>query len=232
MSTTSNGPTVRPPQVLELRGRANLYRLLAQLYAKSVDVTALRVLDEGGVLQELVADGDLRDELLNADEAYIEELAHFHTATFFGPSNHVATYASIHHPEGERRGVLWGSATTWFRRFALDHGLEFKGKGYHGIPDDLHVQLDVIGHMLDREADLVQAEESERVELMQGSLKVLMGVHMLPWVRVFAAAVADFVPRLESAAARTLYGGLAVLTLDLLEAEGARLGVDNEQPEA
>ncbi len=230
MSTTDNGHTVRPPEVLELRERANLYRLLAQLYTTALDVPTLRTLDEGGVLAELVADEALRTALLDADEAFIEELVHSHTATFFGPGSHVATFASMHHPEGDRQGVLWGSATTWFRRFVLDHGLKFEGKDYHGVPDDLHIQLDVIGHMLDREAELIEGGETERVERMRGSLNVLMGVHMLPWVRVFAAAVARFVPQLDLEPAQALYGGLANLTLELLEAEGARLGVGDEQP--
>ncbi len=232
MSDTNPEPVA--PSVVEyeqLCGRADLLRLLAQLFDHPLTAEAIEALADSGLLAEMV-DEEAASALIGADEKLLEELAVAHTAIFSGPGVHIRPYASIHHPRGERKGVLWGDATVWFRRFALDHGLSFEGSGYHGVPDAIGVELDVCATLVRREAELLNAAETARVEAMRGSLATLLGVHMVPWVTPFAAKVREFVPMLECVPVRAFYAGLVGLVLDLLQAEAMRVGGDDAQAQA
>ena len=156
----------------------------------------------------------------------LEELSLAHTAIFCGPGPHVAPYGSVYHPDEGGQGMLWGKTTAWIRRFALDHGLEFEGPGYRGIPDEASVEFELIYRLLARQADLLEMGRLEKACRIEASLARLVGDHTLPWAAGFCDAVVAFSAGLKSRLGAAFYAGLARLAKDLVEDEGRRLGLD------
>ncbi len=201
----------------ELHQRSSLYRLLAQLYRREVKLDLAQRLVETNLLEDLAGDGyDLEPGSLSDPEA-LRDLGREYTRIFIGPGKHVAPYGSVHHPRDLKKGQLWGSTTTWVRRFATDHGLSFEGPTYDGIPDHIGHELELFARLLSGQADALAAGDTELAGRLENSQRHLYTRQLSRWVPIFCDKV-------QEQAARPFYGELARLTVDLLNDEGERIG--------
>ena len=214
-----------PRSAKALAERAALFRLLGHLFLRELDTDLLKRLAEGGFLDEVVEDPEARAALSDPTQKLLDELAVTYAAILIGPGAHVAPYGSVHHPGDKSQGRLWGETTTWLRRFAIDHGLEFKGPGYHGVPDHIGIELELIAKLLARASELTDAGEDVRAQQMVGSLTVLVEQHTQPWVGPFRDRMVSFAARVKSGPGRAFYQGLARLTASLVDDECRALGI-------
>ncbi len=200
-----------------LRERASIYRLLAQLYRHEVKGEIARRLVDTELLKDLAQDGYDLEPAAIADADELAKLGREYTRIFLGPGKHVAPYGSVHHPRDLKKGQLWGSTTTWVRRFASDHGMTFEGPGYDGIPDHIGHELEFFSKLMTGQADALDADDDERAGRLENSQRHLYEKQLSRWVPVFCNKV-------RREAQRPFYGELARLTQDLLDDEGERVG--------
>ena len=210
----SDSTTTQPLALIE---RAALYRLMATLYRSEVTEELGDKLASSGTLGLLQREGfDLEQEAL-ADADELTAIRREYSRVFLGPGKHVPPYGSVHHPDDTRQGNLWGNTTSRIRRFAKDHGLEFGGQSYDGIPDHVAHELELYAKLLESQAGALQDGDDERAERILNSERYLYRQDLSRWVPPFCRKV-------RQAARRPFYAELARLTEVLLEEEGARHG--------
>lgn len=199
---------------IELKERAATYRLLAELYRKELtEPLAKRIIDTQ-VLDSLARYGYERpDDFLDKDS--LRSLRLEFTRVFLGPGKHVQPYGSVHHPDDQKKGQLWGETTTKVRVFAKEHGLTFEGKAYDGMPDHIGHELELFALLLEGEAEAVASDETEKAERLENSQRYLHGEHLSRWIPLFCNKVEKETDG--------LYAAIARLTRDLLGDEGERL---------
>lgn len=136
----------------------------------------------------------------------------------------MAPYGSVHHPGDPKKGQLWGDPSVWVRRFVKAHGLKLEGDAYDGIPDHIGHELELMAQLVAAELRARQAEDTAGAERLRGSQRALLFEQLLRWVPGFCQLVQD-------AAKLPFYDAVARLTVDLLDAERARLQPPSaEQP--
>jgi putative dimethyl sulfoxide reductase chaperone len=198
----------------ELSQRAALYRLMAQLYRSEVTQELSQKLADTGTLGLLERAGyDLEPQAL-ADSEELTAIRREFSRVFVGPGRHVSPYGSVHHPDDKKSGSLWGETTSRLHRFAKDHGLEFAGKGYDGIPDHVGHELEIYAKLLEGHAQALEDGDDEGAERILNSERYLYRQDLSRWVPHFCRKV-------RRAAKRPFYAELARLTEELLEEEGA-----------
>jgi TorA maturation chaperone TorD len=196
----------------EVAQRAALYRLLAQLYRNELTEALAERLRDSGLLGLLQEQGyDLETAAL-ADPEELVNLRREFTRVFVGPGKHVAPYGSAHHPDDPKRGQLWGDTTTKVQRFVKDHGLEFGGKQYDGIPDHIAHELELFAKLLEGRAKAQESGDQERADRIRNSEQYLVREQLSRWVPVFSAKV-------RKSASRPFYAEIARLTAVLVEDE-------------
>ena len=211
-------PETTTQEPIELSQRAALYRLMALLYRNEVTPELGSKLTRSGTLGLLEREGyDLeREALADADE--LTAIRREFSRVFMGPGKHVSPYGSVHHPDDSKSGSLWGETTSRVHRFAKDHGLEFAGKGYDGIPDHVAHELELYAKLLEGRAQAIEDGDDEGAERILNSERYLYRQDLSRWVPHFCRKV-------RRAAQRPFYAELARLTEVLLDEEGARHGV-------
>ncbi len=210
------------PEVGDLQ-RAALWRLLAHLYRKEVDATLAKRVLASGLLEAFAEAGFPVDPSAFEGEEALRSHRVQYARVFLGPRKHASPYGSVYHPLDTRRGQLWGSTTQWFRRFALDHGVTFKGPAYHGIPDHVGHELELYALLLQARARAAEAGDGERVARLSHSISLLHHRQLARWVPLFLDRV------LEIAEPGSFYAQLAGLTRVLLDVEGELVGPAGEE---
>jgi TorA maturation chaperone TorD len=207
----------------DLNNLAAIYRLLSHFYRKEVSPSLVQKLDKSGLLDELERLGYNIDSQKLKDSAFLNDLALEYAKVFIGPGPHLSPYGSIYHPDDQKKGRLWGDTTKWVRRFIMDHGLEFDGKAYDGIPDHISHELEFFSRLAEAEAKARQAGEEEKVERLLNSQRKFFNEQLNKWIPLFCAKV-------SSSARLSFYKEIARLTNDIIEMEKTRL--DELEPES
>lgn len=202
----------------ELRSRAALYRLLAQIYRVELTEALAVGLRDSGTLQLLedAGYGLGPDDLDQAETRH--ELAQEYARIFLGPGPHVSPYGSVHHPRDLEKGRLWGSTTKWMNRFVADHGATLEGQRYDGMPDHIGHELEFLAVLIDAQALALDEGRTEEANRLLHSQWLLHNKQLSRWVPTFCAKVRE-------AAHRPFYSEIARLTVDLLEDETDRVAV-------
>ena len=198
----------------EITDRVALYRVLAQLYRKEVTQNLGERLGESGLLDYLEDQGYDVEKAALADPDELTDLKLEYDRVFLGPGKHVSPYGSVHHPDDARQGQLWGDTTCRIHRFARDHGLEFGGPGYDGIPDHIAHELELYAKLLEGRLRALQEGDLDRAERIHNSEQYLHRENLSRWVPTFSRKV-------RKAARRPFYAEIARLTEALLEEETA-----------
>jgi len=202
----------------ELQGLANGYRLAAQLLRHELTEELVAALLERGVLQELEESGYQLDSGRLSDPEFLQQLRSEYARVFLGPGPHVSPYGSVHHPDDSKKGRLWGDSTIWVRRFAKDHGVDFAGKSYDGIPDHIGHVLELYALLVESELALHSSGDDDKVKRLNNSQRLLLEAQLTRWVP-------SFCDKVREAAELPFYGELARLTQDLVALEADRHSV-------
>ncbi len=204
-----------------LQSTAGIYRILAQLYKRELSPALAGELAKSGFWDGLERGGyDIEKDKLS-DDAFIQSLTIEYSKIFIGPGGHVAPYGSVHHPDDPKTGQLWGDSTTWVRRFVLDHGLKFEGKAYDGIPDHISHEFEFFCHLLEKEAELTEKGETDKVEQIRHAEQLFVKEQLAKWIPPFCEKV-------QAMATLKFYGEIARLTAEIVELDKERLGLSGE----
>ena len=200
-------------------GAAGLCTLLAGLFREELDERIVQALEQRGLLAHLEAEGYQMSRDRLSEPAFLRRLAQEYTTIFVGPGPHVAPYGSMHHPDDAQRGRLWGETTTWVRRFIMDHGLAFEGRGYDGIPDHVGHELEFYAALLQAEAQARDAGETVKAGRLRNSCRSFFEGQLERWLPPFLARVCE-------RATLVFYTEVARLTEALLDLERERLAAE------
>lgn len=207
----------RQDQLADLAGRAALCRLLAEFYRQEVTSQLVETLEKDGLLSHLEANGyKISRERLTSDADFLQELREEFCRIFIGPGKHLVPYGSVHHPDDDKRGELWGETTKKVFRIAKDHGLEFDGKKYDGIADHIGHELELYARLIAAEHEALQSDKEEVAERMVNSQWAVLSQHLLRWVPGFCGKVRDM-------SQVDFYKEVARLTIEFLTEEDERL---------
>ncbi len=195
--------------------RANLYGFLATLFRAEPDVELIHRLADADYITLLRAAGaDLEAAYFQRPEAEVlEELAVEYTRLFIGPGKHVSPHASANMPnEG---GTLWGRSTSDAVARIREAGLDYD-PDYHGLPDHVSVEFELMAALAGREAEAWRAGEEEAALSQRRLQASFIEEHLGHWLP-------EFCRRIIEQAELALYGEMAKLTAAFLEAERADL---------
>ena len=200
--------------------RANLYGFLATLYRAEPDSELIHRLADADYLALLRAAGaDLDAAYFQRPEAEVlEELAIEYTRLFIGPGKHVSPHASANMPD--EGGTLWGRSTSDAVARIREAGLDYD-PDYHGLPDHISVELELMAALAGREAEAWRAGE-EAAALSQREFQAsFVEEHLRHWLP-------EFCRRIIERAELPLFGEMAKLTAAFLEAERADLATKSD----
>jgi TorA maturation chaperone TorD len=200
--------------------RANLYGFLATLYRAEPDSELIHRLADADYLALLRAAGaDLDAAYFQRPEAEVlEELAIEYTRLFIGPGKHVSPHASANMPD--EGGTLWGRSTTDAVARIREAGLDYD-PDYHGLPDHISVEFELMAALAGREAEAWRAGE-EAAALSQREFQAsFVEEHLRHWLP-------EFCRRIIERAELPLFGEMAKLTAAFLEAERADLATESD----
>ena len=200
--------------------RANLYGFLATLYRAEPDSELIHRLADADYLALLRAAGaDLDAAYFQRPEAEVlEELAIEYTRLFIGPGKHVSPHASANMPD--EGGTLWGRSTTDAVARIREAGLDYD-PDYHGLPDHISVEFELMAALAGREAEAWRAGE-EAAALSQREFQAsFVEEHLRHWLPQFCR-------RIIERAELPLFGEMAKLTAAFLEAERADLATESD----
>lgn len=197
--------------------RAALYSILARLYGEALTPDCAGELHDAGFFADLAEMEAGFVEPASLDALDYEGLAVEYTRLFCGPGPHAAPYASVHHPEDQRTGQLWGEVTGEVKRFMAHYGLEPAYPG--GVPDHLGSLCRFMHRVLEAKLDAAARSDAAAVQEADRIMGRFFQRYLSPWVARFVAQAR----RLEPA---PLYAALLALTEEFVaqEADLFRVG--------
>jgi len=149
-----------PFSLEEAAARSGTYRLLARLWLREVDRDLLQKLREPSLGRSFVQAGGIFPA--SQDDRAVEELAMDYCRLFLGPSDHQPPFQSVWQT-GQFHGESAASMKCFVDMLAYDRDSLPRGT----MLDHLGVQLDVMGHLLDR-----AATSHFDAEMLEGVLEI------------------------------------------------------------
>ena len=220
----SQGVDARGGAALTARRRADVYRLLADVFNAEPTAEMLDSLRRPEVVNAFEPLGITFAEELDRLEAdlgkdrLLEELQCEYTRLFIGPGKHVGPYESLHrddHPSGH-----WGPSTAEVKRFVEHHGLSYEQE-FHGMPDHISAEFQFISMLADAEAEALERGEDEKADQAAKIRRTFHLEHVVRWVAVFCDKVVE-------AAAFCFYKDFARMAKALVEIDTDELSTRGE----
>ena len=202
------------------RERGSLYGFLAAIFRREPTSDLLCQIKQPEFADALSDAGVAWDrEFLDSPEKELaEELAVEYTGLFIGPGKHVSPHASANMPD--EGGTLWGRSTSDAVARIREAGLDYD-PDYHGLPDHISVELELMAALAGREAEAWRAGE-EAAALSQREFQAsFVEEHLRHWLP-------EFCRRIIERAELPLFGEMAKLTAAFLEAERADLATKSD----
>lgn len=220
--------------------RANLYNLLATVYAQPPSADLARAILDGTLAKALRDAGldrlalELEDGTGGCDQMDLLSYLEVEYARLFvvpGPG-HVPPYQSMFSEDRadqaeadgtQRRRLdkrhLWGNCAVAAQSMYRRAGLALSGEPRE-VPDHIAMELQFMHHLCSREAEALNgnrvevAAESERLQ------REFLQAHLIPWVGRFCEAVTNITRH-------PLYKAMADLTLAVVAREAEELCADH-----
>ena len=181
---------------------ASVYRLLARLWMREVDLPLLQALATPPLRDTFVAAGGVLPDSL--DQATIDELAIDYCRLLIGPTGHLPPYQSVW-----QSGQLQSQTVTSMQTFIEITGYQPPTESNLTLPDHLALQLDLASHIA--EQFQFAAQDTSDVATLADLRRTYFATH-LRWPSEFLQAVAS---RSDTA----FYKSLASLTESFLQQE-------------
>lgn len=173
------------------QGRANVYRLLADVYREEPSSSFLSKLAEPEISGALGALSlSLNSVLKEAPQnKLVEDLALEYTRLFIGPGSHISPNESMHTEArfGEPNS-LWGEQTVAVKKFMEGAGITIDDS-FTGMPDHITAEFEFMQQLLLKE---VEAWMNGDHELAANILKIenrFYEEHLSQWVSAFCDKV-------------------------------------------
>lgn len=176
--------------------RSNIYNFLSLLYAREPSQELIDEILKPDFVDILSGIGvEFNDEIIKAPrEKLTEDLIVEYTRLFLGPGPHISPHESVYvggyRDRDPKIGLLWGNATAEVKDMAENLGFTYR-EDYHGIPDHLAVELELMGSLAAREYDMLingNAEEAYKCLLQE---KRFLTEHLSRWIGVFCGQVIE-----------------------------------------
>lgn len=175
------------------QGRANVYRLLADVYREEPSSSFLSKLAEPEISGALGALSlSLNSVLKEAPQnKLVEDLALEYTRLFIGPGSHISPNESMHTEArfGEPN-ALWGEQTVAVKKFMAGAGVEI-ADSFTGMPDHITAEFEFMQQLLLKEAESWVKDDAE---LGANILKIenrFYEEHLSQWVCNFCDKVIE-----------------------------------------
>ena len=173
--------------------RSAVYGILSEVYRSEPTASLMNQINDPW-FQRVLYNLGVRFEKKFFDRTrknVLEDLAIEYTRLFLGPGEHISPHESIHHERDDGDwGILWGASTYEVRKFYNSTGVMFETT-YHGIPDEISVELEFMHHVVRREADAWKETNNEGALFCIRIEKKFIKEHLLEWVPIFCNRVID-----------------------------------------
>lgn len=223
--------------------RANIYRLLAALYADKPSTSLVQCLKSGELIAALAEFSDSQEsarqtELAVAeldDGALLDRLAVEHTRLFIGPGpGYVAPFQSVYTDKwtidycglpdtgiaprtGAVDGLMWGDSTVEASRKYLSVGLKLADNQL-GAPDHIGLELSFMHHLCVGEGEAWATGSPSDARTWLSRQKAFLDEHLLRWVDRFAGLV-------QQQAEHPFYSLMAGVTSKFVRSDAAEVAV-------
>ena len=191
--------------------RSNLYGFLAAIFRVEPTADLLRQIKHPSLMAALASVGiSLEKDFLDIpEEQLLSDLAVEYTRLFIGPGKHISPHESVHR-EGHDES-LWGRSTVALKDFIESVSIEFR-PDYHGIPDHISVELELMQKFTEAEAKAWQhGDHVEAAMWLQLELEFTDN-HLARWVPAFCEQVVR-------EAELSFYSEMVMLAKQVLEME-------------
>jgi len=176
--------------------RSNIYNFLSLIYAKEPEKELLDEIitpDFLNILSELgIEFGD--NVLTTPSEELLEDLTIEYTRLFLGPGPHISPHESVYvggcRDKDQKIGSLWGDATVEVKDMIEDLGYGYREE-YHGIPDHLAVELELMGNLTAREHDMLAEQNLQEGVKCLLQEKQFLNEHLSRWISEFCGQVME-----------------------------------------
>lgn len=208
---------------VEAESRSSIYGFLSLVFGKEPSVELIRLMS-GRQIEELLTRLGHRisfDEVEGSEEDLLEELVLEYTRLFLGPDPHISPHESVHRKDEKSPGLFWGDSTVDVKKFIEWIGLSYN-REYHGIPDHISVEFELMQKLTAKEKEGWQDEDTETACICLEYERRFMEEHLLKWVPEFCDQVAG----------RTrvsFYRELAIFTKEFLLLESEHVSVNPTQ---
>ena len=192
----------QPPSADDIAATANVYRLLARLWMREVDLPLLQALTTTTLRDTFVGAGGALPDAIN--QATVDELAIDYCRLLIGPTGHLPPYQSVW-----QSGQLQSQTVTSMQTFIEITGYQPTTESSLTLPDHLALQLDLASHIAE------QFQHADRNTPDFATLDDLRRTYFathLQWPSEFLQAVA-------SRSGTAFYRSLASLTASFLQQE-------------
>lgn len=190
----------------DITAAANVYRLLARLWLREVDLPLLQALAAPPLRDTFLAAGGVLPDSIN--EATVDELAIDYCQLFVGPTDHLPPYQSVW-----QDGQLQSQTATSMRTFIEITGYQPPPDSDITLPDHLGLQLDLAGHIAEQFRHA--SRDTADFETLDDLRRTYFATH-LKWPTQLLQTAAS---RSEAA----FYTSLASLTEEFLQNEAGTL---------
>ena len=190
----------------ELTALSGIYRLLARLWLREID-EPIRAALRHPPLSNLFEQAGGRPP-----EADIDELAIDFCRLFVGPSGHLPPYQSVW-----QRGQFQSQATTSMQDFAELIQYDFSAQFHVMMPDHAGLQMDVMGSLLERAAELASSTAGDSAGHEYLEVASVFFERHLTWLDPLLIAA-------DRRATTSFYRAVIALTRGFLESEQHRIG--------
>lgn len=181
-----------------IKSRAQIYELLALIYGKEITAEAIDVINTPEVADAFKEAGVDISSTLNAKnrDELVLELSVEYASLFLGPARHIPPYESVHRPDTEGGGLLWGKVTAEIKRLVKSLNLCYN-KEYKDLPDHISIEFELMKRLIDYEAGASKRADNTSARRALELENKLMEEHISQWVpqfceKVIAQTTSDF----------------------------------------
>jgi TorA maturation chaperone TorD len=171
--------------------RVSLYGFLARVFSREVSRNFLSRIKNTNFKSVLYEIGlDLGQAFFDTPAVeLLENLACEYTRLFYGPGKHISPYESVHNSKGENNSsLLCGESSVEIEKLVASLGLTYRPR-YTGLPDHVCVQLELMQHMVQREQESLETDDSTAASRYLQLQKDLLQNHLVCWIPTFCDQV-------------------------------------------
>jgi len=169
----------------ELESRLGLYRLFGRLLSKEVDQQLLDDFINPEFAAAIKQLGIRLDQLTNADDLILQQLAIEFTRLFLGPGKHISPHESV---QIQRDGMLNDATTVRVKRFIEVAGYQFRADSKK-YPDHICSEFEFMEALIIKQIEAIANGDLEEAETSKMLQNEFLQRHLALWIPQFCDAI-------------------------------------------